>query len=223
MNKKKQLIYYIALISAFVTTQAPFWVARKATAAAAISTVKKTATKKTTATAINGKAKSTATKTAAKKTKATAVNGKAKSTAKKTAGKKTKATAKNGTAKSIAKKRATAKAIKPYKVTSCTRCTFDEDRKVLVCEQGQGMKLELPVKIRKLTGNPMNYLAKLPKRKTGLCGLPVPKKGEKLGDGKLGAPQQCGLVIDESRLKEASLVMPKKLESLKPTVKKTTK
>lgn len=202
MTKKKQLIYYIAVISAFVTTQAPFWVARKAIAATATSTVKKTT---------------------AKKTKATAVNGKAKQAAKKTTAKKAKASAKNGNAKQAGKKRAAAKAIKPYKVTSCTLCTFDEDRKVLICEQGQGMKLELPVKVRKLTGNPMNYLAKLPKRKNALCGLPIPKKGENLGNGKLGAAQQCGLVIDESRIKEASLVMPKKLELLKPTIKKTTK
>ena len=33
MNKKKLVIYYMAVIGAFVTTQAPFWVARKATAA----------------------------------------------------------------------------------------------------------------------------------------------------------------------------------------------
>lgn len=191
MNNKKQLIYYVAVIAAFVTTQAPFWVARKATAATTVITkkrvVKTKKPKRATATTKNGTAKKATVSTAIK--------------------------TKNG--------KSTAKAAKPYKAISCSTCTFDENRKVLICEQGQGIKLELPVKVQKLRGNPLSYVAKLPKRKNALCGLPVPQKGQKLGTGKMGAAQQCGLVIDESRLKEASIVLPEKLTSIKTTKLKT--
>lgn len=179
MNKNKIVIYYMAVIAAFVTTQAPFWVARKASAQNETAQTKRAYKPRT-------------------------------------------ASVKNATAKAITgvphKLVAPKQTGKPYKAISNSIYTFDPERNILVCEHGEGLKLELPVTLKEYTGNPMDYVARLPKSKNALCGLPVVKKGEK-GEG---ASQQCGLVIDESRLTEASIVMGEKLKSLKPKHAKTT-
>lgn len=188
MNKKKLVIYYMAVIGAFVTTQAPFWVARKATAASQETTVvKRTPRAKTE----NSSVKRTSTR---------AIVGMHK----------------NVPCKMVAS--ATHKG-KPYKAISSSVCTFDPERKVLICQHGEGLTLELPVTLKAFDGNTLDYVARLPKSKNALCGLPVVKKGEKLD---AGLPHQCGLVIDETRLSEASIVMPDKLKSLKPKHTKTT-
>ncbi len=183
MNKKNLVIYYIAVIGAFVFTQAPFWVARKATAASYETTVTKRAPRAhaTTARAHTKKAALCTTPPC-------------------------------GMA-------ATKHAHKPYKAISSSVCTFDPERNMLMCQHGEGITLELPVTLKKFSGNPLDYVARLPKSKNALCGLPIAKKGEMVGKHDL---QQCGLVIDEARLSEASIVMGEKLKTLKPKHIKTT-
>lgn len=183
MNKKNLVIYYVAVIGAFVFTQAPFWVARKATAASFETTVTKRAPRAHAATA-----KKAYTKAALCTTPPCGMTA-----------------AKN--------------AHKPYKAISSSVCTFDPERNMLICQHGEGLTLELPVTLKKFSGNPLDYVARLPKSKNALCGLPIAKKGEKVGKHEL---QQCGLVIDESRLSEASIVMGEKLKTLKPKHVKTT-
>lgn len=194
MNKKTLVIYYMAVLAAFVTTQAPFWVARKATAA-----------------------ETTQVKRACKAPKAT--NAIKKSAKALKAPKMAKSVQKT---KTVPVKMVTASThLKPYKAISSSLCTYDPERKMLICQHGEGINLELPVIVKPFVGNPLEYVARLPKSKNALCGLPVPKKGEKLGEGRMGAAQQCGLVIDESRINEAVIAMPDKLKSLKLTDTKT--
>lgn len=170
----------MAVIAAFVTTQAPFWVARKASAAHYQAAKPKRVAKP----------------------RATVENAQAKTT------------------KLAPHKLVTAQhTVKPYKAISNSIYTFDPERNVLVCEHGEGLKLELPVTLKAYSGNALDYVGRLPKSKNALCGLPVLKKGEKPVDGK---PTQCGLVIDETRLAEASIVMGEKLKTLKPKHAKTT-